>query len=327
MSFRLGLFAALSSAFLGSTAASAALIAVTSYEMNNGNGAAQFTGPTGGQNYFDFTYTQTGQSTPHVNAGRNGSGDNMIPTASNSNAAPLSGGTGLLTNNVIPTANYSEVSGISSGQYVGWKYQDPTILFHLATGQSVSQIQLFVASNNSGGLVGAPQNVTVTTINSQTNQSTLVAATMTAAAYQNSPFTTVITLTLDQPLSSDLDFSLQLFRGPLLADGRQYYADHVQGYDPANPAASSCVGFCDPDPAPWADPKVVSGFREYAAGGIFGPLPDGPVGLEPWIMVSEVRFLSAVPEPSTWMMMIAGFAGLGYMAMRRKRSALAASPV
>jgi hypothetical protein len=35
-------------------------------------------------------------------------------------------------------------------------------------------------------------------------------------------------------------------------------------------------------------------------------------------MLSEVEFSTAVPEPSTWIMMIAGFAGLGFMAYRRK---------
>jgi len=31
-----------------------------------------------------------------------------------------------------------------------------------------------------------------------------------------------------------------------------------------------------------------------------------------------VPFASAVPEPSTWAMMILGFAGVGFMAYRRK---------
>jgi hypothetical protein len=33
----------------------------------------------------------------------------------------------------------------------------------------------------------------------------------------------------------------------------------------------------------------------------------------------------AVPEPSTWAMMILGFAGLGFMAYRRKQTGLAFS--
>ena len=36
-------------------------------------------------------------------------------------------------------------------------------------------------------------------------------------------------------------------------------------------------------------------------------------------MLSEVQFFTAaVPEPSTWIMMIAGFAGLGFGMYRRK---------
>jgi hypothetical protein len=33
---------------------------------------------------------------------------------------------------------------------------------------------------------------------------------------------------------------------------------------------------------------------------------------------SESTFTAAVPEPSTWAMMILGFAGIGFMACRRK---------
>ena len=75
-----------SRATLASSSAFAGVVAVTSYDMNNGNGQNQFTDPTGGQNYFDFTYTQTGQSSPYINANKNGSGANMIPTAANSPA-------------------------------------------------------------------------------------------------------------------------------------------------------------------------------------------------------------------------------------------------
>jgi hypothetical protein len=50
-------------------------------------------------------------------------------------------------------------------------------------------------------------------------------------------------------------------------------------------------------------------------------------GKEPWIMLSEVQFngvTNAVPELSTWMMMLIGFAAIGYVAYRRKTLALAA---
>ena len=302
MSLRSRLLIALSTTLLGSTAASAGLVTVTSYDMNNGNGASQFTTPTGGQNYFDFSYTKTGQGTPTDNAGKNGS-INPIPY-NGVNDAPLSGGTGKLTDGVKASDNYSLVSGsdgtISNGfttavspyygslngtpsQYVGWKYQDPTILFHLASGQAVTSISLYVAASGSLGLVGAPANITIS-LNGALLDPSLY--TMTSAAYlpASNPYagsTDLITLTLKNPVASAVSFGLQLFRGPLLQDGYDY---ETQYYDP------------------------YSGFHDSA----FVPK------LEPWIMVSEVEFNAAVPEPSTWIMMIAGFAGLGFMAYRRK---------
>jgi len=302
MSLRSRLLIALSTTLLGTTAASAGLVTVSSYEMNNGNGASQFTTPTGGQNYFDFTYMKTGEATPTANAGKNGS-INPIPY-NGVNDAPLSGGTGKLTDGVKASDNYSLVSGsngtISNGftnatspyygslngapsQYVGWKYQDPTILFHLASGQAVTSISLYVAASNSGGLVGAPANITVS-LNGVLLDPSLY--TMISAAYlpSSNPYassTDLITITLKNPVPSAFSFGLQLFRGPLLQDGYDY---EKQWYDP------------------------YSGFHDSA----FVP------NKEPWIMVSEVEFGSAVPEPSTWIMMIAGFAGLGFMAYRRK---------
>ena len=35
-------------------------------------------------------------------------------------------------------------------------------------------------------------------------------------------------------------------------------------------------------------------------------------------MLSQVEFTTAVPEPSTWLMMMVGFAGVGFAAYRRK---------
>lgn len=45
-----------------------------------------------------------------------------------------------------------------------------------------------------------------------------------------------------------------------------------------------------------------------------------PGDKEPWLMVSEVQFngVSAVPELSTWMMMLVGFGLFGFVAYRRK---------
>jgi hypothetical protein len=49
-------------------------------------------------------------------------------------------------------------------------------------------------------------------------------------------------------------------------------------------------------------------------------------GLSPqgggWMGVDNIDATTAVPEPSTWAMMIIGFLGLGFLAYRRKNSAL-----
>jgi hypothetical protein len=49
---------------------------------------------------------------------------------------------------------------------------------------------------------------------------------------------------------------------------------------------------------------------------------------QPWIFLSEAEFsgiAGAVPEPSTWAMMLLGFAGIGFMAYRRRKSAAIAA--
>ena len=50
------------------------------------------------------------------------------------------------------------------------------------------------------------------------------------------------------------------------------------------------------------------------------------VGITSWsvtdhgtnILIDDITVTAAVPEPSTWAMMILGFAGVGFMAYRRK---------
>ena len=49
----------------------------------------------------------------------------------------------------------------------------------------------------------------------------------------------------------------------------------------------------------------------YSVDGVLATGLSGPVSLDP---------TSAVPEPSTWAMMVLGFAGLGFMAYRRRQS-------
>jgi hypothetical protein len=91
-----------------------------------------------------------------------------------------------------------------------------------------------------------------------------------------------------------------LNRGELLQDGKDYYNDHVK------PGATGCDinHFCFFD--------NVNDFYNSAV------YPNK----EPWLMLSEVEFTAAVPEPSTWMMLIAGFAGIGFLSYRRRRQTL-----
>jgi len=92
------LLIALSTTLLGSTAASAGPVTVTSYEMNNGNGVLQ----NGDNKYFDSTYTVPTYATT------NGS-SSIVPSNAAPKEAPLSGGVGKLTDGVIPNQNYSGV--------------------------------------------------------------------------------------------------------------------------------------------------------------------------------------------------------------------------
>ena len=260
MSFRLGLFVGLSIC-VGSTAAFADTITVTSYDMNNGDGMSAL----GTYNYRDASYRG---SSPAANSTTDG--------------APLTGGTGVLTDGMIPTVDYT----LAPSQYVGWKYQDPTLNFHLQPGSQVSQISLFFANpvqvngSQAGGLVGVPGQVQLS-IDGVTQS-----LAPTLSAY--SAVVDEITFNFASPISYSAltDFQLTLDRGPLLADGEAYALMY-----PGDTA-----------------------FNDNAV----------EPNKEPWIMLSEVQFTAAVPEPSTWMMMIVGFAGLGFAAYRRKgRSDLA----
>ena len=259
MSFRLGLLVGLSIC-VGSTAAFADTITVTSYDMNNGEGQPQL----GTYNYLDSGYT--------VNPGSPA----LAPNAATTPNAVLSGGTGILTNGIIPTVDYT----LAPNQYVGWKYQNPVLNFYLQPGSQVSQISLFFANpvqqagSQIGGLVGVPGQVLL----SIGGASQML--TPTFSAY--SPVVEEVTFNFASPISytGAMDFQLTLDRGPLLDDGIDYHS-------------------------------LFPGDSEFNQNA-FGPT------LEPWIMLSQVEFTTAVPEPSTWLMMIVGFAGLGFAAYRRK---------
>jgi hypothetical protein len=239
---------------LGSTAASAGLVAVSSYEMNNGNGTYSL----GTYNYLDGAYVGTSPAANSI-----------------TEQAPLTGGTGVLTNGVVPTTDYTQ----GPQQYVGWKYTDPVLNFFLTPGSQVNQISLYFANplqvpgSLQGGLVGVPGQVTLTIDG--------VAQSVVPTFSAFSSVVEKVTFTFDTPISydADTDFQFQLIRGGLLADSLYYHSLY-----PGDTAFNA---------------------NSY------------DINKQAWIMLSEVEFTAAVPELSTWIMMILGFAGLAFAAYRR----------
>lgn len=246
--FRTILSAAALVALIGAPSASAKVLSVASYSMVNGNGTAV----EGDFNYWDATY--------------NGSGNKTVDNSF------LSGGTGALTNGVIATKGFSEVSNQSgTGQYVGWKYTDPLINFHLATTSRVDSISFFV-DNSNVGLVAAPETITVNGV----TYTPVVSHPFGA----NNPAIELIVV-LSQPIIGS-NFAITLHAGPFGPDAKAYNEKY---------------------------PNF--------------PIPGDR---EPWMMLSEVQFngVEAVPELSTWGMMLLGFAMFGFIAYRRKSSQPAA---
>jgi hypothetical protein len=222
------------------------ILPVSSYNMPNGDG----THSLGDFNYWDGTYSGSGAKT--------------------TDGAPLSGGKGALTDGIIATQGYGTVSNdLGTGQYVGWKYTNPQIVFNLTNLSKVDSISFFV-DNSYVGLVGAPATITV--------------------------------------------------------DGHTYTPIVSHPFGPG-PAEELIVAF--------AQPITASVFDVQLNAGPFGPdaiaynkqFPNSPIPghNEPWMMLSEVQFngVSAVPEPSTWVLMLIGFAAIGYAARRRQKLAVA----
>ena len=259
---RSGFLVALLGVVLGSTSASADLVTVSSYEMNNGNG----TFSKGTYNYLDGAYVGTSP-----------------PANSITEKAQLTGGTGILTNGVVPTTDYTQ----GPQQYVGWKYTDPVLNFFLTSGSQVSEISLYFANplqvpgTSAGGLVGVPGQVNLS-----------IGGVLQSVVPTFSAFSSVVekvTFTFDTPISYDAstDFQFQLIRGQLLADSLYYHSLY-----------------------PGDDDFNVNSYD---------------INKQAWIMLSEVEFTAAVPELSTWIMMILGFAGLGFVAYRRNNKSAPAA--
>jgi hypothetical protein len=204
---------------IGASAASAGQLTVTSYDMNNGCGNS-----CGGTfNYWDGNYNGTGST--HVSN------------------APLSGGTGALTDGFIATDAWYNVSNESgTGQYVGWqtKYFTPNITFHFSGSSTVTSVNFYVDNTDVGGVI-APSSITI--------------------------------------------------------DGTTYA-----------PTATPISAY--------AEELTISGLS--LTGSAINIQPNA--GSQPWIFVSEAQFFgSGVPEPSTWAMMLLGFAGLGFAGYRRAK--------
>jgi hypothetical protein len=114
-------------------AAFAATINPVSYDMRNGDGQAS----SGSFNYWDKEYTGSGSTT--------------------TDAAPLSGGLGNLTDNVIATQNWHLVEiAAGTGPYVGWRDVNgvPVITFHFAGTPTINSVLLYLDdANNYGGVL------------------------------------------------------------------------------------------------------------------------------------------------------------------------------
>ncbi|MEV8465461.1 VPLPA-CTERM sorting domain-containing protein [Fluviibacterium sp. DFM31] len=129
-------FCAASVAALSATSALAVSVSPTSYSMPNGN--------TGSYWYFDDSYNGSG-STTTVNA-------------------PLSGGTGDLTDGVIATQNWTVVeppAGSPTGPYVGWSI-DPTITFFFNQLTNFNSATFHFDDSGGAGGVSPPRAVTRT---------------------------------------------------------------------------------------------------------------------------------------------------------------------
>lgn len=127
---RVALVAAASAVALG---AAAGPVVVQGYDMPNGN--------TGSYNYWDDSYS--------------GSGNTSVDNS------PLSGGKGDLTDGVVAAANWFVTEApAGAGPYVGWTL-DPVITFHFASPVEIDQVTLYFDDADGAGGVSAPRGVVI----------------------------------------------------------------------------------------------------------------------------------------------------------------------
>ena len=119
-------------AALAATTAIAAPIAVTSYDMPNGNGQAS----GGSFNYWDINYIGVGATT--------------------TDGAPLTGGTGDLTDGIIASGNWSTVeNSTGTGPYVGWfqaATPNPLVTFNFAGNPTITGIGIHFDNSGISGV-------------------------------------------------------------------------------------------------------------------------------------------------------------------------------
>jgi len=125
--------AAVAAFALSAVPALAVPIAVTSYNMQNGQ-AGSFT-------YWDDSYNGSGSTTTSL--------------------AALSGGTGDLTDGVIATNNWF----ITPAPYVGWVGINPLISFNFGGLVTINSVTLYLDDSNGFGGVAPPGSVTIGSTN------------------------------------------------------------------------------------------------------------------------------------------------------------------
>ncbi len=132
--------------FLATLAGSAmaSQVAVSSYDMPNGDGNAH----GGTFNYWDANYTGAGATT--------------------TDDAALSGGLGKLTDGFSSSSPWYTVSNSSgTGEYVGWRQSgavNPTITFHFSGSPAINDIKIQMDNTLYGG-VAAPTSILIDGVN------------------------------------------------------------------------------------------------------------------------------------------------------------------
>jgi hypothetical protein len=120
--------------------AQAAPVTITSYSMPNGDGRST----TGVYNYWDRSYTGTGDS--------------------NIDGAPLSGGTGDLTDGIIASGFWNVTENVAgTGPYVGWRNTrslNPLITFNFDGDTTINAIRIHI-DNSQDGSVRAPADILI----------------------------------------------------------------------------------------------------------------------------------------------------------------------